>query len=313
MGGTVFDIAYVRDFIVLADTLSFSETAKRLYSSQSAVSRHIDVMEKALGARLFERSTRKVGLTETGSTVLDAFRAIWENFESIEEATARMGKNAEVIRLSAPSFWLGTIVEPLVEFVEERCPDIVVELDSNDPVRGLDLVGSGMREMAFGAALPSSMASGVAMRPFVEEPLMVTLGSEHLSEGQRQVSLRALSDMQLILVDDGNDGFGALNRRLEELLHGQGLFPRGVARTPQVETLGRAISAYDGYAITPRSVGNMDRSYLACAEIAEGDFSIPLAFYYRADRLNDSIVRFFDAAAEFVRGHSDWRPAELPR
>ena len=52
----MFDIEYADDVVILAETLSFSEAAQRLCLSRSAVSRHVDAVEKGLGVRLFRRT-----------------------------------------------------------------------------------------------------------------------------------------------------------------------------------------------------------------------------------------------------------------
>eukprot|EP01037_Dinobryon_pediforme_P027354 gene27354-30218_t len=59
-------LAAIEAFVRVAETKSFSEAAKRLGSSKSAVSRHVSALETELGARLFHRTTRSLTLTEAG-------------------------------------------------------------------------------------------------------------------------------------------------------------------------------------------------------------------------------------------------------
>ena len=63
-GVVVLNMEYVPELLVLAETLSYTETARRLHMSHSAVSRHVDAVERTLGVRLFDRTTRKVELTD---------------------------------------------------------------------------------------------------------------------------------------------------------------------------------------------------------------------------------------------------------
>ncbi len=60
------DINLLRTFIVLAETLSFTRTAERVYRSQSAVSMQIGKLEELLGCKLFQRNKRNVRLTVEG-------------------------------------------------------------------------------------------------------------------------------------------------------------------------------------------------------------------------------------------------------
>ncbi len=64
------DTQHIREFTVLAECLSYSEAAARLFISQSTLSKHIIAIEKELGYVLFKRSTRSIELSEEGSIFL---------------------------------------------------------------------------------------------------------------------------------------------------------------------------------------------------------------------------------------------------
>lgn len=64
------EVDYAREFVVLAETRNFMETADKLFISQSTLSRHIKTLEMELGASLFDRSTRKVELSRYGRLFL---------------------------------------------------------------------------------------------------------------------------------------------------------------------------------------------------------------------------------------------------
>ncbi len=64
------EIAYLREFTVLAKCLNYSEAAVELHISQSNLSRHIQTIEREIGGALFERSSRRVALSELGALYL---------------------------------------------------------------------------------------------------------------------------------------------------------------------------------------------------------------------------------------------------
>lgn len=64
------DIQYIREFVALAKYGNYMTAAEELYISQSSLSKHIIALEKELGFPLFNRTTRKVGLTQYGTTFL---------------------------------------------------------------------------------------------------------------------------------------------------------------------------------------------------------------------------------------------------
>jgi len=63
-------IDYYEEFVILAETGSFSRAAEQLPFSQAALTQHIQQMEESYGAKLFDRSTRRVELSEYGKLVL---------------------------------------------------------------------------------------------------------------------------------------------------------------------------------------------------------------------------------------------------
>ena len=63
-------IDYYEEFVILAETGSFSRAAEHLPFSQAALTQHIQQMEESYGAKLFDRSTRRVELSEYGKLVL---------------------------------------------------------------------------------------------------------------------------------------------------------------------------------------------------------------------------------------------------
>jgi LysR family transcriptional activator of glutamate synthase operon len=64
------DIQYIREFVCLAKFRNYMNAAEELFISQSSLSKHIIALEKELGFPLFNRTTRKVGLTQYGTTFL---------------------------------------------------------------------------------------------------------------------------------------------------------------------------------------------------------------------------------------------------
>lgn len=64
------DTQYLREFVVLAECMSYSEAAERLFISQSSLSKHIMALEKEVGQTLFNRSTRNIALSDAGHIFL---------------------------------------------------------------------------------------------------------------------------------------------------------------------------------------------------------------------------------------------------
>ncbi|MBK3584325.1 LysR family transcriptional regulator, partial [Streptomyces sp. MBT57] len=73
---TSYDPAQLRTFLAVAQTLSFTQAARRLGIRQSTVSQHVRRLEEAAGRQLFARDTHRVDLTEDGEAMLGFARTI---------------------------------------------------------------------------------------------------------------------------------------------------------------------------------------------------------------------------------------------
>ena len=65
------ELAFIREFVTLAEIRKFSAAAQQLHISQSTLSRHIQTLETELGCTLFTRTTRDVELSACGALYLD--------------------------------------------------------------------------------------------------------------------------------------------------------------------------------------------------------------------------------------------------
>jgi len=101
-------------FVAVAESGSISEASRRLNLSKSVVSERLADLEKELGVRLLHRSTRKLSLTEDGTSFLARASAIMRDVEdAAAELAQRRGSLVGPLRISAPVtfgrmlLWLG--------------------------------------------------------------------------------------------------------------------------------------------------------------------------------------------------------------
>lgn len=94
------DIPGLQAFLAVADAGSFSRAAERLFVTQPAVTRRVQLLEDEVGARLFDRIGRQVQLTEAGATLLPRARHILAQVaESLQELQDLSGETRGTLRL----------------------------------------------------------------------------------------------------------------------------------------------------------------------------------------------------------------------
>lgn len=122
---------------------SLAGAARALDMDPSAVSRALARAEAALGLRLFQRSTRRLAVTEAGAAFLTRIAPVVEEYDSAREAAAQAGRAPEGrVRMSASAAFGQERVLPLLAGMQARFPGISVELDLDD--RPVDLVARGL-------------------------------------------------------------------------------------------------------------------------------------------------------------------------
>ncbi len=136
----------ITNFVVAANSSSFTEASEKLGITKSAVGKSIARLEERLGTKLFHRSTRKLSLTGDGEAYLISCTTALEILDSAENSLSRRQDNPSgVIRIDMPAFFGRHLMMPILANFSKRYPEIRFEMSFNDrlvdPVEeGLDLV-----------------------------------------------------------------------------------------------------------------------------------------------------------------------------
>ncbi len=130
-------------FVRVVDAGSFVRAADQLDTSNAAVTRQVAALEKHLGARLLNRTTRKISLTSSGHAFLEKARQILDDIAEAESIAAEhRATPGGVLRVSAPlSFGIGHLSRLLPGF-RSRYPDVRLDIDLSERVA--DLVAEGV-------------------------------------------------------------------------------------------------------------------------------------------------------------------------
>jgi DNA-binding transcriptional LysR family regulator len=122
-----------RVFVRVAETESFSLTAKQLGMGQPAVSKQISTLEDQLGARLLHRTTRSITLTDEGREFLGHARhAVAATDFALERVQRVKGKASGLMRLSCQTGFGRMAVVPRLTSILENFPDLNIELSLQD-------------------------------------------------------------------------------------------------------------------------------------------------------------------------------------
>ncbi|WP_122335376.1 LysR family transcriptional regulator [Pseudomonas coronafaciens] len=136
-------LAALTAFVESANGNSFSKAAERLGIKASTVSRYIKDLEQDLGIALFNRSTRKLALTEGGQTFLYHAQKVLFELSEAKAATSALNQNPRGrLKVSLPPAFARHHILPLVGEFIERYPDITLDLCLEESQ--VDLIATGI-------------------------------------------------------------------------------------------------------------------------------------------------------------------------
>ncbi|MEL7214828.1 MAG: LysR family transcriptional regulator [Pseudomonadota bacterium] len=135
-------LAEMEAFLAVVDHGGFTDAAKRIGISKSAVSKHVSSLEARLGARLLNRTTRRVSPTEIGLAYYDkAMRVVADATEADAMVNAMQSAPRGELRISVPMSFGTTHLAPAVGLFLQEYPDVSVHMTMDD--RFVELVSEG--------------------------------------------------------------------------------------------------------------------------------------------------------------------------
>jgi DNA-binding transcriptional LysR family regulator len=189
-------------FIQVADHGSFSRAAAILAESKGTVSRRISRLENAVGARLFQRTSRSVALTEAGAHFRDSAQVALETLQQAAQRLRRTQDEPEgTLRLTAPEDLATHVVPALVKSFLAAYPRVRVELVTSDSI--LDLASHRL-DVALRASGTLADSGYVAARVLALEAGLFAAPSYLTAAGVPRRNVTALAEDHRLLLRDGD-------------------------------------------------------------------------------------------------------------
>src|SRR5690348_9210353 len=172
------DSRQLRAFCVLARTGSFTQAARELHLSQSAVSHSIKALENDTGCRLLDRLGKKTALTQAGEQLFEHATRILQEMNNARESLAHLGKWGQGrLRLGASTTACQHLIPPVLREFKESFPDHIITIEPGDTP---ELVTALLRQrIDLALALEPEKEPQLEFHPLFLDELRFIVGALH--------------------------------------------------------------------------------------------------------------------------------------
>lgn len=204
----------LRAFLALADTRNFTRAAQRCHLSQSAFSAQVRAIETALGARLFDRDTRKVDLTPVGRLLEPAARRLLADFEDMmEDLRAHTARRKGRVAIAAlPSLAAGWLPAVLAEY-RSKYPGVDLALADRLSEECIARVRDGRVDLALASTDPT--ADDLTTEELARDDFCLVCRRDHPLAAKRVLRIRDAAAYPFIHLERSS----SVRRYLEAELH----------------------------------------------------------------------------------------------
>ncbi|MFZ0099801.1 MAG: LysR substrate-binding domain-containing protein [Gemmobacter sp.] len=278
MASTPFELNQLRYFVAVAEELNFRRAARRLNITQPPLSRHINLLEHAIGVRLFDRTNRSVRLTPAGERFLSDAVDILKRAESAALFARQSGRGeGGALELGfIPSATL-EVIPRIVIAARERMPGLSLTLREMMTYEQVEALLAGSLSLGI-SRLPGRMPN-LMLRKVWSEPFVLAVPRSHPLATKPDLSVQDLNGADFIGYSTERGGF------LHEVLHGYlnsvGVIPKVVFSVSQGRTVMALVDAGVGLGLVPKSnaliaLPNTVMREIALPESFRSDFYLAL-------------------------------------
>ncbi|WP_145141287.1 LysR family transcriptional regulator [Pseudomonas duriflava] len=301
------ELRHLRYFVAVADELHFGRAAELLGISQPPLSQQIQALEQEVGARLFDRTNRRVSLTEAGRLFLDEARLVLAQADKAADVARRaqrgeLGELQVGFTVSAP--FVSTVPRSIFAF-RQRFPSVHLALQEMSSREQTEALVEGRLQV--GLIRPITLPEGVVAVELFSEPLVAVMRSDHpLAQGSEDgLMLKDLAEEPFVYFPR-TYGTGLYNQ-LISLAQRAGFSPNIVQEARETTIIIGLVAAGLGVSILPATYQRMRIEGVVYRTLLDNDATSAVWLIHRKHErspLAKAFIKLLISDAEFHAGTS---------
>ncbi|MDI3405081.1 LysR family transcriptional regulator [Streptomyces cavernicola] len=300
------ELRHLTGFVAVAEELHFGRAAERLHIAQSPLSQQIKLLERDLGVRLFDRTTRTVRLTPAGQALLEPARRLLADASAVRR-TVRAAHLGEIGRVTlgfagASSY---SALPLLTRAVTSQLPGIELVLEGQTYTgEALRRVTDGSLDLGF-VALP--VRRGITARVVRMERLVLALPDSHRLAAHAEVPVRELAGEPIVTFPLSRES--AVRDAMVQACHDAGFAPRIAQEAPDSYNMLALVGAGVGVAVVVESARNIHLEHVVFRPLAGEEVPVlPIALGWRTGNPSAALHAVLRVAEEVLP-----TPEDAPR
>lgn len=272
-------------FVALAEEAHFAKAAERMHISQSALSRSISAMEATLGVRLFERTSRRVTLSEAGRTYLPFATRILFEFDAARAAAQRAQSGfSGTVTIGYMDLAIVSFLPDLIARFRKAHPDIEVQLRYGWSDRQKDDLSAERIDIGF--IVGSYPARDTVSAVVAEQKLVAILPARHPLAARKEISVRELANE--LFIQGTKTEWRSLNDAVTAFCASHGFLPSVIQEAPTRDSIFGLVAAGLGVTIYTDVAYSVLRPEIAVVEIVEAELPLQISAVWRRWRLSEA-------------------------
>ncbi|MGO4107041.1 cidABC operon transcriptional activator CidR [Paenibacillus sp. YAF4_2] len=273
------DIRHLQYFVEVARLQSFTKAAQSLYITQPTISKMIKNLEEELGVVLFERTGKRIALTDAGSILLTQAQQMVQSFSNMNSSLSElMELKAGHIRIGLPPMVGVSFFPRIIGLFREKYPKITMQLFEHGAKKVEADVGSG--ELDIGVILLPANEERFDNFCFVRQSLMLIVPISHPLADRKDVPLHELKDEPFLLFHEEFTLHDRIIAECEKL----GFQPNVVYKSTQWDFISEMVAANLGIAMLPEAIcRELDQERLRVIPLTNPSIPWHLAMIWRKD------------------------------
>ncbi len=255
--------------MAVAEALNFRRAAQVIRVAQPALSKQIKDLEQHVGARLLDRNTGGVMLTDAGAVLLEEARDILERVDMAAKAAreAESGRSGRLTVGSLGAVSANFLPATLASF-RARFPRVEIHLHEAPGPEQIHALQSGLIQVGFTVDQTVTRSPDIAAMEVLATRLTVAMGREHRLAGRAAVSLAEMADDTFYCVG-GNDRNGFHQKLTEAVFAARGIRHRPIKRINGYESLVALVTGGHGVSLLLPFPPSANKDALVFREVKE--------------------------------------------